>query len=238
MHGDLDFKFYSCLRGNDAGKKKKQAAKEKSTAVKMLLRNAQACYTLHLRNRKWFFWRTCMNHRRPEARLLLSLLYTACTAGPTGARSVPVHLSKDACQGPGRALLRNVTDALDIDQLFRGLNCTEQSAELPVSSRTLSACTPQADCLQSVLEDLRYYWATFKSYRDTDRILEQSVLRSIENLVQSCFSVTLMDDVQVSLDNKNSFERRLKLCKILKGFQVRTITINRVLNHIVSSLQT
>ncbi|KAF7705925.1 interleukin-12 subunit alpha [Silurus meridionalis] len=184
--------------------------------------------------------------------LLLSLLYTACTAGPTGARSVPVHLSKDACQGPGRALLRNVTDALDIDQLFRGLNCTEQSAELPVSSRTLSACTPQnsvcfegtdftfdqADCLQSVLEDLRYYWATFKSYRDTDRILEQSVLRSIENLVQSCFSVTLMDDVQVSLDNKNSFERRLKLCKILKGFQVRTITINRVLNHIVSSLQT
>ncbi|XP_026792314.1 interleukin-12 subunit alpha [Pangasianodon hypophthalmus] len=140
------------------------------------------------------------------------------------------------------------------DQLFRGLNCTEQSPELRTSTSTLSACTPQNsicfkvtdftfdqdECLQSVLEDLRYYWAMFKSYRDPDRILEHSVLRSIENLMQSCFSATLLDggQVQISVNNENSFERRLKLCKVLKGFQIRTITINRVLNHIVSSSQT
>ncbi|XP_053484417.1 uncharacterized protein zmp:0000001127 isoform X1 [Ictalurus furcatus] len=149
------------------------------------------------------------------------------------------------------------------------------------------------ECLQSVLEDLRYYWSTFKSYRDPDRILEQSVLRSIENLMQDCFSAMLLDGAQVqvkqstqseiniyiysylltilfinhptpcfipyivflhgnisnkyklmlrfalqiSVHNENSFERRLKLCKVLKGFQIRTITINRVLNHIVSSSQ-
>ncbi|XP_053484418.1 interleukin-12 subunit alpha isoform X2 [Ictalurus furcatus] len=95
------------------------------------------------------------------------------------------------------------------------------------------------ECLQSVLEDLRYYWSTFKSYRDPDRILEQSVLRSIENLMQDCFSAMLLDgaQVQISVHNENSFERRLKLCKVLKGFQIRTITINRVLNHIVSSSQ-
>ncbi|XP_060773663.1 interleukin-12 subunit alpha [Neoarius graeffei] len=139
------------------------------------------------------------------------------------------------------------------DKLFRGLNCTEQSAELRASTRTLSTCTPenllclesddfafdQDECLQSVLEDLRYYWAIFKSYHDPEQILEQSVLRSLENLIQSCFSATLLDaaQAQISMDNENSFERRLKLCKVLKGFQVRTITINRVLNHVVSTSQ-
>ncbi|KAF4089563.1 hypothetical protein AMELA_G00067580 [Ameiurus melas] len=187
------------------------------------------------------------------------MLSALCSAGPAGARSVPVpvSLSGDACRGLGRALLRNVTDALEIDQLFRGLNCTEQSAELRASMRTLSTCTPQNlmclegtskegnftfdqdECLQSVLEDLRYYWSTFKSYRDPDRILEQSVLRSIETLMQDCFSATLLDGAraQISAHNENSFERRLKLCKVLKGFQIRTITINRVLNHIISSSQ-
>ncbi|XP_017327818.1 interleukin-12 subunit alpha [Ictalurus punctatus] len=181
------------------------------------------------------------------------MLSAVCSAGPAGARSEPVHLSRDACRGLGRALLRNVTNALEIDQLFRGLNCTEQSAELTASTKTLSACTPlnlmclegtdftfdEDECLQSVLEDLRYYWSTFKSYRDPDRILEQSVLRSIENLMQDCFSSMLLDgaQVQISAHNENSFERRLKLCKVLKGFQIRTITINRVLNHIVSSSQ-
>ncbi|KAK3546253.1 hypothetical protein QTP70_025179, partial [Hemibagrus guttatus] len=162
------------------------------------------------------------------------------------------------------------------DQLFRGLNCTEQSAELRASTRTLSVCTPmvsqltlsvpisnsicldgpeftleqivifpqhfcapQAECLQSILEDLRYYWAMFKSYLDPDRILEQSVLRNIEDLMKSCFAAPLQDSaqVQISVDIKNSFERRLKLCKVLKGFQIRTITINRALNHIVHSSQ-
>ncbi|TSS97550.1 Thioredoxin domain-containing protein 12 [Bagarius yarrelli] len=155
---------------------------------------------------------------------LLSLLFAVCTAGPLGTRNVPVHFSGAACLDLARALLRNVTNALEIDQMFRGLNCTEQSAELRSSTRTLSVCTPMDECLQSVLEDLRYYWATFKSYNDPDRILEQSVLRNIENLMR------------ISVDNKNSFERRLRICKVLKGFQIRTVTINRVLNYMVAVL--
>ncbi|KAG7329691.1 hypothetical protein KOW79_005913 [Hemibagrus wyckioides] len=188
---------------------------------------------------------------RLQPDLLLSLLCAVCAAGPAGARSVPVHFSGGACLDLGRALLRKVTDALEIDQLFRGLNCTEQSAELRTSTRTLSTCTPmnsvclegpeftleQDECLQSVLEDLWFYWATFKSYSDPDRILEHSVLRNIENLMQSCFAAPLLDSaqVQISVHNKNSFERRLKLCKVLKGFQSRTITINRVFNHLIHS---
>ncbi|XP_053351538.1 interleukin-12 subunit alpha [Clarias gariepinus] len=186
--------------------------------------------------------------------LLLSLLCVLCSAGPAGVRGVPIHLSTDVCQGLGRALLQEATDVLEMDQLFRGLNCSEQSAELRPSKKTLSVCTPQSlmcsegtlnftfdqdECLQSVVEDLQYYRATFKSYGDPDRILEQSVIKSIENLMQSCFSTTFLDGdlVKISVDPKSSFERRLKLCKVLKGFQIRTITINRVLNHVISISQ-
>lgn len=55
--------------------------------------------------------------------------------------------------------------------------------------------------------------------------------------INNKYKLMLRFALQISAHNENSFERRLKLCKVLKGFQIRTITINRVLNHIVSSSQ-
>ncbi|KAI4903667.1 hypothetical protein NFI96_015004, partial [Prochilodus magdalenae] len=134
------------------------------------------------------------------------------------------------------------------DHLFRGLNCTEQSAELHLRTQTLHVCSPQnskcsdsADftfdqdkCLQSVLEDLKQYRAMFKTYSDRNHTLEQLVLRSIDDLMQNCFSAPPTEASRPVISMEDSFEGRLKLCKVLKAFQIRVVTINRVVHHILT----
>ncbi|XP_036451906.1 interleukin-12 subunit alpha [Colossoma macropomum] len=184
--------------------------------------------------------------------LLLLLSSSWWLSAPSPVPSL--QLDGSTCKGLARSLLWNVTAALTVDHLFRGLNCTEQSAELHLRTQTLAVCMPQnskcsADsgdftfdqdkCLQSVLEDLRQYRATFKAYSDRDHVLEQSVLRSIDDLMQNCFSAAPTDGSQplVSMEHENSFEGRLKLCKVLKAFQIRAVTINRVVNHVLTTGQ-
>ncbi|KAL7876588.1 hypothetical protein AOLI_G00115510 [Acnodon oligacanthus] len=185
--------------------------------------------------------------------LLFSSLWQLSAPSPVGSHVPSLHLDGSSCKGLARSMLWNVTAALKDDQLFRGLNCTDQSAELDLRTQTLAVCVPQNSkcsdsgdftfdqdkCLQSVLEDLRQYRATFKAYSDRSHILEQSVLRSIEDLMQNCFSATLTDSSQplVCMKHKNSFMGRLKLCKVLKAFQIRAVTINRVLNHVLTAGQ-
>ncbi|KAL6489840.1 hypothetical protein MHYP_G00001850 [Metynnis hypsauchen] len=171
--------------------------------------------------------------------LFSSSLWRLSAPSPVGSHVPSLQLDGSSCKGLARSLLWNVTAALTVDQLFRGLNCMDQSAELDLRTQTLAVCMPQDKCLQSVLEDLRQYRATFKAYSDRAHILEQSVLRSIDDLMQNCFSATLTDDSQplVSMNHKNSFMGRLKLCKVLKAFQIRVVTINRVLNHVLTAGQ-
>ncbi|KAL7879497.1 hypothetical protein SRHO_G00017510 [Serrasalmus rhombeus] len=185
--------------------------------------------------------------------LFSSSVWRLSTASPVGSHIPSLHLDGSSCKGLARSLLWNVTAALTVDQLFRGLNCTDQSAEQDLRTQTLAVCIPQNSkcsdggdftfdqdkCLQSVLEDLRQYRATFKAYSDRAHILEQSVLRSIEDLMQNCFSATLTDGSQplVSMKHKNTFMGRLKLCKVLKAFQIRVVTINRVLNYVLTAGQ-
>ncbi|XP_066536279.1 interleukin-12 subunit alpha [Hoplias malabaricus] len=182
--------------------------------------------------------------------LLSSSLCQLSDSGPVGAQASSLYINGDTCKRLARVLLRNVTSTLAMDHLFRGLDCTEQTAELHLRTKTLTVCAPphtqcsdggdvtfdQDECFQSVVEDLRQYRATFKSYSDRDNIIEQSVIRSIENLMQMCFSDAKLDGSQplVSMGHENSFEGRLKLCKVLKAFQIRLITINRVVNHILT----
>ncbi|XP_072544764.1 interleukin-12 subunit alpha [Salminus brasiliensis] len=182
--------------------------------------------------------------------LLSSSLWRLSAPSPVGSPAPSPQFDRSTCKGLARSLLWNVMATLAVDHLFRGLNCTEQSAELHLRTQTLAVCSPQHSkcsdgrgftfdqdaCLQSVLEDLRQYRATFKAYSDRDHVLEQSVLKSIDDLMQNCFSATLLDSPQplVSMEHENSFEGRLKLCKVLKAFHIRAVTINRVVNHILA----
>uniref|UniRef100_A0A3B1IV34 Interleukin-12 subunit alpha n=1 Tax=Astyanax mexicanus TaxID=7994 RepID=A0A3B1IV34_ASTMX len=180
--------------------------------------------------------------------LLSSSIWRLGAPNPVGSQASPLQLDRNTCKGLARSLLWNVTETLD--QLFRGLNCTDQSAELHNRTQTVAVCIPQHSkcsegqdytfnqdaCLHSVLEDLKQFRATFKAYSDQGYVLKQTVLSSIDDLMQNCFSATQLDSSQtlVSMEHEKSFKGRLKLCKVLKAFHIRVITINRVVNHILT----
>ncbi|XP_030630672.1 interleukin-12 subunit alpha [Chanos chanos] len=149
---------------------------------------------------------------------------------PVGARNAVAPPNSAQCIAFARSLLQNVTEALEIDRLFKGINCTEQSMEIYHRTKTVSACAPkvraffifisaQDNCLSNVMDDLRYYRAAIQAHPDPDIILSPTV-RSID---------VFMEVVQV---HENTFDERLRLCKVLKGFRVRAITINRIINYI------
>ncbi|XDV26823.1 hypothetical protein PO909_030453 [Leuciscus waleckii] len=169
-------------------------------------------------------------------------------AGPVGARESPVSLTGTTCNALARSLLWNVSAVLAMDHLFSGFDCTQQNAKVHLRTQTVATCTPlnadcahstalnidENECLKSILEDLHYYREKFQAYSNPE--LTKTVVRSIDDLLQNCFSVSAMDKspAEVSMDHQKSFEERLQLCKVLKGFNLRTITINRVFNHILA----
>uniref|UniRef100_A0A8C1Y5S3 Interleukin-12 subunit alpha n=1 Tax=Cyprinus carpio TaxID=7962 RepID=A0A8C1Y5S3_CYPCA len=176
-----------------------------------------------------------------------ALLCRCSIGGPVGARESPLNLT-GKCNELARSLLWNVSAVLEMDHLFSGFDCSQQNAEVHLRRQTVSACTPQNsncahsavlnidenECLQRILEDLHYYRETLRAYSNPE--LTNSVVWSIDDLLQNCFSVSVMDisPAKVSVDHQKSFQERLQLCKVLKGFNLRTITINRVFNYILS----
>ncbi|XP_063075968.1 uncharacterized protein zmp:0000001127 [Engraulis encrasicolus] len=106
------------------------------------------------------------------------------------------------------------------DDLFKGLNCTEQSMEINPRTQTVSACAPQDGCLLNILEDLNFYRGALQSHPDYNAVLGPTVLKNIDTFMQ------------VSAHPENKFEERLRLCKTLWGFRARIITINRSLRYI------
>uniref|UniRef100_A0A8C2J3G1 Interleukin-12 subunit alpha n=1 Tax=Cyprinus carpio TaxID=7962 RepID=A0A8C2J3G1_CYPCA len=179
--------------------------------------------------------------------LCFALLWQCSIAVPLGARQSPLRLT-GTCNVLARSLLWNVSAVIEMDHLFSGFDCTQQNAEVHIRTQTVSVCTPQNsncahsavlnidenECLQRILEDLHYYRETFRAYSNPE--LTKSVVRSIDELMQNCFSVSAMENspAKVSMDHQKSFQERLQLCKVLKGFNLRTITINRVFNYILS----
>nr|USH17711.1 interleukin-12 p35b subunit [Ctenopharyngodon idella]UXL82959.1 interleukin-12 subunit alpha-like protein [Ctenopharyngodon idella] len=180
--------------------------------------------------------------------ILCFALWRSGIAGPVGARDSQLSLTGTTCNALARSLLWNVSAVLAMDHLFSGFDCTQQNAEVHIRTQTMSACTPQNsgcthgtvlnidenECLQKILEDLHYYRETFRAYSNSE--LTKTVVRSIDDLMQNCFSVSVMDNspAEVSMDYQKSFQERLQLCKVLKGFNLRTITINRVFNYILA----
>ncbi|KAG1958820.1 interleukin-12 subunit alpha-like [Pimephales promelas] len=179
---------------------------------------------------------------------ILCLALCRCgVAGPVGARESPLSLTGTTCNALARSLLWNVSAVLAMDHLFSGFDCTQQNAKVHLRTQTVATCTPQNadcarstvlnidenECLKRILEDLLYYRETFQAYSNPEL---KTVVRSIDDLMQNCFSVSVMDKspAEVLMDHQNSFQERLKLCKVLKGFNLRTITINRVFNYILA----
>ncbi|XP_051965500.1 interleukin-12 subunit alpha [Xyrauchen texanus] len=145
--------------------------------------------------------------------------------------------------------------------LFAGFNCTEQTAQMIPHTETAAVCQPNTPanttcsnqqnssfsataCMRSISDDLYYYYTLLNSYVQTDSYKHskqdlEPVITSTENLKkclrQKCTHLSTEPALQEWVVWRgSSFDDRLSLCKTLKGFHVRTITINRALRYITS----
>ncbi|XP_064197557.1 interleukin-12 subunit alpha-like [Anguilla rostrata] len=156
----------------------------------------------------------------------------------------------ESCVPHARALLWNMTEVLQHDNLFGGINCTEQTAEMNSGTQTESACEPnprqdascrgqrntkfdKTECLKNIERDTQYYRSALLAY--SDRSLGSRLVKTIDDFTEHCFPAREDSSViEVSPATGNTFEGRLKLCKAMKGLRVRAITINRVMSYIAA----
>uniref|UniRef100_A0A3B3UK28 Uncharacterized LOC106948971 n=1 Tax=Poecilia latipinna TaxID=48699 RepID=A0A3B3UK28_9TELE len=185
---------------------------------------------------------------------VLLLLALSCPAWVV-SRSLPLTPSgqmTDSCVFYARMLLENVTNLLT--RMFSGLNCTRHNMQLNLKTNTSTVCSPQGSvcsgettsafdresCLKDIGTDLSYYYNVLSSQPDSDGTLGSSVLLPLRELMENCFNELLPQSpndasvfLQASVDHSstNGFNQRKLLCKIMKGFHVRTITINRAIGY-------
>ncbi|MEQ2224572.1 hypothetical protein ILYODFUR_008926 [Ilyodon furcidens] len=167
------------------------------------------------------------------------------------SRSLPVTdkgQMNNSCVSYARMLLENITNALKQPNLFSGINCTSQNMELNLETRTPTVCSPQGStcsgittsafdqesCIMDIGRDLSHFYKFLSAQPDPDRLLGSSVLYSLRELMENCFTSSLPTHLisnEALVKVSNHFDERLNLCKVMKGFQVRTITINRAIRY-------
>uniref|UniRef100_H3C7F8 Interleukin-12 subunit alpha n=1 Tax=Tetraodon nigroviridis TaxID=99883 RepID=H3C7F8_TETNG len=154
----------------------------------------------------------------------------------------------DQCVLQAQMFLRNITETLSKKELFSGIDCTKQSMEFNRESQTATVCTPKGltcsgttqsefnkiSCLKNIREDLHYYYSFLSAQPDADRLLHTTVLASLRELMQQkCFvwEFRKLEEKNVAGNHQSSYDERLKLCIVLRGFQVRIVTINRAVQY-------
>ncbi|GAA6228275.1 uncharacterized protein LOC108883223 [Lates japonicus] len=182
----------------------------------------------------------------------LLLLILSCFSQ---SKSLPVMSEgqmTSSCVSYAQILLQNITDALLQGTLFHGVDCTTKGVELYTETNTSSVCAPkgstcsgitksefsQTSCLTNIGEDLRHYYELLAKH--PDRLLGQTVLFSLRQFMEKCFPQSLPKDLapEHTAADRSTYDERLTLCKVLKGFQVRAITISRVIGYMNSGEHT
>uniref|UniRef100_A0A3B5KR56 Interleukin-12 subunit alpha n=1 Tax=Xiphophorus couchianus TaxID=32473 RepID=A0A3B5KR56_9TELE len=183
---------------------------------------------------------------------VLLLLALSCPAWVV-SRSLPPMPNGQmtgSCVFYARTLLENITNLLT--RMFSGMNCTRHNMELNLKTRTPTVCSPQGSvcsgettsafdretCMSDIGKDLSHYYKVLSALPDSDGTLGSSVLLPLKELMEVCQSLSpVLNDAFVFLQasvghsSANGFNQRQRLCKIMKGFQVRTITINRAIGY-------
>ncbi|XP_022078945.1 interleukin-12 subunit alpha [Acanthochromis polyacanthus] len=188
----------------------------------------------------------------------LLLLVLTCSVWQL-SQSLPVKGKEpitDSCVLHAQTLLRSITEVLrnstDAQRnLFSGIDCMAQNMVLNMETNTPSVCSPegstcsgitklefdQDSCMTDMKKDLNHYYKFLAAHSDS--LLGQTVLPSLRELMENCFQLPLPGDIkEAAADRASTYDERLNLCKVLKGFQVRTITINRVIGYMKSDEHT
>ncbi|XP_010226963.1 PREDICTED: interleukin-12 subunit alpha [Tinamus guttatus] len=149
-----------------------------------------------------------------------------------------------------RALLAALGDSLRQLQVFNtlGFECTLEEVDLEDITasqvNTLKACMSEGSgagncpvlerdtfdtnkCLRGIYEDLKAYRAELKDFSD------QKVLTTIDEMMKA-LQVGSPNAPQPSSNTALTFKERMRLCSVLHAFRIRTVTINRMLNHLTS----
>uniref|UniRef100_A0A3Q2QTV6 Interleukin-12 subunit alpha n=1 Tax=Fundulus heteroclitus TaxID=8078 RepID=A0A3Q2QTV6_FUNHE len=181
--------------------------------------------------------------------LLLQLL--ALNWRTSVALPLPGSADKSAqCASLFKNLLLNIKDLLKSVMTVR-------------SPETVQACAPtspqvshvfclwflpwQSECVMNIMKDLAYYDAALESYLESPLHMpekEVPLLRPTLGIIQnlrkvrknflllSLFPIYTTD--AANLWKNNSYANRQKMCKMMRGFHVRAITINRAMGYISS----
>uniref|UniRef100_A0A668VB04 Zmp:0000001127 n=1 Tax=Oreochromis aureus TaxID=47969 RepID=A0A668VB04_OREAU len=158
------------------------------------------------------------------------------------SQSVPLMAKepmRESCVLYARTLLQNITDVLNQKTLFSGIDCMKQNMELYKNTSTPSACAPQVPTLNTRFKskmmfdiycgcDLKHYYKVLAAQP------VGTLLFSLRELMEVCDCTQLLSIFTAAANLGTSFDQRLHLCKVLKGFQVRAITINRVIAYMTS----
>ncbi|XP_067108945.1 interleukin-12 subunit alpha-like [Osmerus mordax] len=131
--------------------------------------------------------------------------------------------------------------------MFIGINCSEQKSTLDSGTRTAWVCAPESCsgsaraefdellCQESIVEDLRFYHTVLSAQPHSLGLLATTVLHAPRELLNACFPSSLQESPltsQAPPGGESSFDQRLSLCKVLKGLQARSLTINRALSYL------
>ncbi|XP_028276130.1 interleukin-12 subunit alpha [Parambassis ranga] len=191
--------------------------------------------------------------------LLLTLNWRASMSVP-----VPTLSAQDRahCSQLFRKLLLNITGLRNSAVLCFGI--TSENVVLRSEAETVLACAPpqtqnsscmmqrnspfsETECLRNIMKDIAYYEAVIRSYlnatlRNTveETALLMPTLEIIKSLKENCSlepngeTSSSEEDVAVQVWGNNTFDNRNEMCKIMRGFHIRTITINRAMGYISS----
>ncbi|KAM7106998.1 interleukin-12 subunit alpha [Ciconia maguari] len=131
-----------------------------------------------------------------------------------------------------------------------GFECTLEEVDLEDITEnrinTIKACTSEdpgtgncpalerstfdtSKCLQGIYEDLNAYRAELKKFND------QSVLATIDEMMEALKISSRSVPQPPAGTGLTSFKERMRLCSILHAFQIRTVTINRMMNYLTSA---
>ncbi|KAK5868735.1 hypothetical protein PBY51_009725 [Eleginops maclovinus] len=191
--------------------------------------------------------------------LLLTLSWRTSTGLPLRT-GLSAEKSAD-CSLIFRDLLQNITGLLSNSDLWHHI--TTNTTVVSSQAETVLACAPtltqnstcmrqrnstfnESECLMNIMKDLAHYSAVIQSYinsklrmREMEEPLLKSTLEIIQNLRKSC-SLTpngennIPEKVPANIWVENSFDNRQEMLKLLRGFRLRAITINRALGYISS----
>ncbi|XP_048859561.1 interleukin-12 subunit alpha [Brienomyrus brachyistius] len=145
------------------------------------------------------------------------------------------------CLTYSTALLRNVTAAVEEIRFY----CSKLSVEM--NNRNLSVCEPKNSscanrqksefnedaCFRAIREDLQYYKNMLPKIQNAR--LRATLMGAMEDLVKNCaFPHVPENPGSPKATQAPTFEDRVQLCKELRGFHMRAITINRIISYVAA----